>query len=412
MTPFQSEARPGESLRRLLLRLPLPQDPEGDATSIDVESFATTLKRSHIEALTLVAPDPSNEQHNTSAESALKPSGGDLVSRLTAACRRQGVVVEDVPSNGEAAGVSLDSFASRPALEAACYSRVCRGRSLALQDDLPLTGTLDAEAYRLLGGVFDEIEFKERWCRGARPLVEIGVFSPAQPTSSGSGAARILQAGGYSFELLVASADFTPYPVLILPEDIPLDSDLKTRIQAYLQQGGKLLAAFDSLHDSDQSGFGLEGRDSETGNGLTPPGAGTTVLLPEPHFRSYAQSAGTRHKRIVLEALKRLLPDPLLRHDGPGTLEAILTEQAEHHRWVLHLLHYLPMGMALDSPVRDEILPVQEVKFSLKMPKPVERVVLRPQHHDELDFWEHQGRVEFVVPKITGHRMVSIEMAL
>jgi len=105
------------------------------------------------------------------------------------------------------------------------------------------------------------------------------------------------------------------------------------------------------------------------------------------------------------------LPDPLLRHDGPGTLESILTEQVEHNRWVLHLLHYLPMGMALDSPVRDEILPVQEVKFSLKMPKPVERVVLRPQHHAELDFWEHQGRVEFVVPKITGHRMVSIEMA-
>ncbi|MCW3051540.1 MAG: hypothetical protein JWN14_710, partial [Chthonomonadales bacterium] len=65
----------------------------------------------------------------------------------------------------------------------------------------------------------------------------------------------------------------------------------------------------------------------------------------------------------------------------------------------------------LDSPMRDDILPVHEVKFSLKMPKPVGRVVLRPQHHDELDFWEHQGRVEFVVPKITGHRMVSIEMA-
>ena len=412
MTPFQPEDQPGESFRRLLLHLPLPEDPEEDITAFNAESFAATLKRSHVEVLTVVTPTRPDTQHDVSAESALEVSCVDLVSRLTVACCREGLIVEDAISNGEAAGVSLAFFASRPALEAACYSRVCRGLPLTLEDSLSPAGTLDAEAYRQLGVVFDEIEFKEPWCRGAKALVEIGVLSSSQPTSSNSGAARILQAGGYGFELLETSADFTPYRVLILPEDIPLDSDLRARIQAYLQERGKLLATFESLHASEQSSFGIEsGGGNETGKGLNAPGTGNIALLPEPHFRAYAQSAGTRHKQAVLEALKRLLPDPLLRHDGPGTLETILTEQAEHHRWVLHLLHYLPMGMAFDSPMRDDILPVQEVKFSLKMPKPVKRVVLRPQHHDELDFWEHQGRVEFVVPKITGHRMVSIEMA-
>jgi len=409
VTPFQPEARPGESFRRLLLRL--PEVLEADALAFDTESFATTLKRSHVEVLTLVAPTLRDTQHDVSAESALKAFRGELVSRLTAACCREGLIVEDAISDGNAAGVSLASFASRPALEAACYSRVCRGLPLTLEDSLSPAGTLDAEAYRPLGIVFDEIAFKERWCRGAKPLVEVGILSSVQPTSSGSGAARILRAGGYGFELLETPADFTPYRVLILPEDTPCDSPLKAGIQAYLQQGGRLLASFESLHASEQSGFGLEGGvGSETGNGLNAPEAGNIALLPEPHFRAYARSAGTRHKQTVLEALKRLLPDPLLRHDGPGTLETIVTEQTEHNRWVLHLLHYLPMGMALDSPIRDDILAVHEVKFSLKMPKPVKRVVLRPQHHDELDFWEHQGRVEFVVPKITGHRMVSIEM--
>jgi hypothetical protein len=305
----------------------------------------------------------------------------------------------------------LDAFASRPALEAACYHELSRGRSLVIEDDLRPSGTFDAAAYRLLDVVFGEIAFKERWCRAAQPLIEVGIVSPAEPTAGGVGAARIVQAGGHAFDLLAASADFTPYRVIVLPEDTVLDSALQARLQTYLQQGGKLLASFNSYLEAEKAGFGGDASGREAENG---PGAlrnGNTVVLTQAYFRSYAQSAGTRHRRAALDGLQLLLPDPLLRHDGPGTLEAIVTKQPEFNRWVLHLMHYLPMGFALDSPVRDEILPVHEVKISLKTPRPVVRVELRPQHHDELDFWEYQGRVEFVVPKITGHRMVSIEFA-
>ncbi|MCW3099174.1 MAG: hypothetical protein JWL77_4792 [Chthonomonadaceae bacterium] len=406
------EAQPGESFRRLFLRLPETDVSEGDATAFDGKHFAATLKRSHVEVITLVVPDEGSVGGETSGGRTPGSPDGDLQSRLAAACRGQGLRVDEAIAAEQEAGAMLASFASRPALEAACYHRLCRGRPLVLEDWLCPKQTFDAEAYRLLGIVFGDVAFKEPWCRGARPLVEIGIVSAPNPTASGVGAARILQAGGHAFDLLEVSADFTPYRVLILPEDIPCDSAFKARVQAYLQQGGSLLAAFETSHTAEQSGYRVPGEVIVIPNyGLVAPGVGNVTLLGEPHFRSYAQSAGTRHKRSVLEALNLLLPAPLLRHDGPGTLEAIVTEQPEYNRWVMHLMHYLPMGFALDSPVRDDILPVHEVKFSLKTPKPVVRIELRPQHHDELDFWEYQGRVEFVVPKIIGHRMVSIEFA-
>ena len=405
------EAQTGESLRRLVLRLPAIEVSDGDTTSFDVERFAATLKRSHIEGVTLVASDHRSEQGDTSEGKPLEASKGEFLNRLAAACRGQGLIVDEAGAVGQEAGAMLDAFASRPALEAACYRRLSRGRSLVLEDSLDPSRMFDAEAYRLLGVVFGEIAFKERWCRGARPLVEVGIVALPNPTASGLGAARVLQAGGYAFDLLEASADFMPYRVIILPEDVIIDNALKTGLQSYLQQGGKLLASFGSEMEAERAGFGGDASGREAENGAGALRNGNTVVLTQAHFRSYAQSAGTRHRRAALDGLKLLLPDPLLRHDGPGTLEAIVTEQPIQNRWVLHLMHYLPMGFALDSPVRDDILPVHEVKISLKTPKPVVRIELRPQHHDELDFWEYQGRLEFVVPKVTGHRMVSIEFA-
>ena len=416
MTPSLWENRPGESVRQLFLRLPATDVSKSDFATFDAERFVAALKRSHVGAIAIVAPLPLNAPNVNSESGAPDSRDGDLRSRLLAACRAQGMAVEEASWTGTEIEIARNAFASRPALEAACYHRLIRGGPIALEDCLDPSGTFDAETYRLLGSVLGEVAFKEPWCRGAQRQVEIGIVSPTEkPTESVVGALRILQAGGHAFDLLQASADFTQYRLLILPEDAVekhiLNSTLNANLAAYLAQGGRLLAAFESSSEAEKAASVLNASGREAQSEPENLRSGHTVLLSQPHFRAYAQSAGTRHKRAVLEALNLLLPDPLLRHDGPGTLEATVTEQAEYNRWILHLMHYLPMGFALDSPVRDEILPVQEVKISLKTPKPVVRVDLRPHHHDALDFWEHQGRVEFVVPKITGHRMVSIEFA-
>lgn len=116
-------------------------------------------------------------------------------------------------------------------------------------------------------------------------------------------------------------------------------------------------------------------------------------------------------RTLFSNAMGLLLPEPLVRHDGPATLCTTVTEQAKHNRWLLHLQHDTRgLGGALPATL-DEEIPLYELKFSLKVPRSVCRVAVRPQHYTILEFWESGDRLEFVIPVVQGHTMISVEFA-
>lgn len=134
---------------------------------------------------------------------------------------------------------------------------------------------------------------------------------------------------------------------------------------------------------------------------------GPVIYFAHPVFRLYHHSAPRWCKLLVLNALDLLLPHPVLRHQGPGTLLATVNEQPTHGRWVLHFLHYIPerRGQAFD--IVEDVIPLQDVAVSISPPAPVTAVRTVPQGV-ALDFLAHRGRVNFVVPRIEGHQMVEV----
>ena len=50
------------------------------------------------------------------------------------------------------------------------------------------------------------------------------------------------------------------------------------------------------------------------------------------------------------------------------------------------------------------MIPLYQVKVSLNMPRPIRQITLQPQGSDPLEYWEAEGRIEFVVPKVNGTR--------
>ncbi|MEZ4638416.1 MAG: hypothetical protein R2856_26250 [Caldilineaceae bacterium] len=52
----------------------------------------------------------------------------------------------------------------------------------SIGDQLHPSGELDDATYKLIGSVYAEVKKKEPWCRGASPVVEIGVFTPEEFT--------------------------------------------------------------------------------------------------------------------------------------------------------------------------------------------------------------------------------------
>jgi len=69
---------------------------------------------------------------------------------------------------------------------------------------------------------------------------------------------------------------------------------------------------------------------------------GGVIYFAHPICRGYDAQAQRWSKRLLRNAVEMLLPDSLVRHEGPSMLQVTFNHQAEHNRSVLHLLHYIP----------------------------------------------------------------------
>ena len=134
------------------------------------------------------------------------------------------------------------------------------------------------------------------------------------------------------------------------------------------------------------------------------------IYFAHPIFTQYNDSAPRWVKTLLLNAIDLLLPHPLLRHNGPSTVVATVSEQTAHNRQVIHLLHYIPerRGQAFD--VIEDIIPLYHIELSLRLEQPVKKVTLVPQGQP-LEYTRSGGRLIFTVPQVTGHQMVEITFA-
>ena len=135
--------------------------------------------------------------------------------------------------------------------------------------------------------------------------------------------------------------------------------------------------------------------------------AGDLIYFAHPIFRQYNRNAPNWCKRLLLNALDMLMPDPLVRHSGPTGMLTALNEQPELSRLALHLLYYVPERRGQDFDVIEDILPVYDVAVSVKLPGPVGSVRSVPNGED-LDFIEAKGRLNLTLPKLEGHQIVEI----
>jgi len=105
--------------------------------------------------------------------------------------------------------------------------------------------------------------------------------------------------------------------------------------------------------------------------------SGNIIYIATPIFRSYARYAYAFYRQLVASAIERLLPNPLVRAEGPSTLQATVTQQGA--RRIVHLLHYIPERRAPNLDVVEDVIPLFDVKVALRLPQKPARVYLAPQ---------------------------------
>jgi hypothetical protein len=136
---------------------------------------------------------------------------------------------------------------------------------------------------------------------------------------------------------------------------------------------------------------------------------GGTAYINFPIFGSFARHGSPIYRELVRMLLQRLLPEPLVRVEGPTGLEVTLTRQEQPTpRVIVHLLSYSPERRAEKIDLIEDVLPLYRVPLSLKLNRRPASVYLAP-HREKIEFGFESGRANLIVPEVRGHAMVVFE---
>lgn len=151
-------------------------------------------------------------------------------------------------------------FKHPDALEYEAAQMVALGSKCLVGDQLHPNGAINPDTYASIAPAYARVAKLEPFLEGARQLSEVAILSSEffhpqgdRNAACDDGAAQMLLEMKLPFDVLDGFSDFSPYKVIILPDDIPVEGETAAKLNAYLAAGGSLLL-------SGQSGQGADGQ--------------------------------------------------------------------------------------------------------------------------------------------------------
>ncbi len=191
---------------------------------------------------------------NTHLEMESLPTGGwgyDHFPMSVAYCRNFGLEMLGMTGKFHTAWGEFGGFKHKNALRYEVALSMANGAKCSIGDQLHPSGEMSSATYALIGAAYKEAEEKEAWCDDVDAITDIGVLSVEAFTKerihpdniATEGANRMLLEGHYLFDILDMESDFNRYKVIILPDKIPMTEELKSKLDAFVMGGGKILAS-------------------------------------------------------------------------------------------------------------------------------------------------------------------------
>lgn len=151
------------------------------------------------------------------------------------------------------------------ALRYECAFMLAHGAKCSIGDHLHPSGAATDTTYDVIAPAYAEVEAKEPWCEGTKNVAEIAMLSvrainipevhswepEAVNNTADEGCSRLLLEGHRLFDVIDTEADFGAYKLIIVPDEARIGDALRAKLQAYVDQGGRLLLTGRSGLDAD-----------------------------------------------------------------------------------------------------------------------------------------------------------------
>ena len=175
------------------------------------------------------------------------------------------------------------SLKNLAALEFECFRMLSFGFAASIGDQLEPCGRLNPATYRLIGQVYRQFAQREAWARPSTPVVEAAVVTPERDDrefeipESVMGAAQLLEELALQFDIIDPTMELGDYPLVILPDDLIISATFRDKLEAYVAQGGKVLAC---------------GRGGQDASGAYPPCFGVSADGPQENYPDFILAQG------------------------------------------------------------------------------------------------------------------------
>ena len=123
-------------------------------------------------------------------------------------------------------------------------------------------------------------------------------------------------------------------------------------------------------------------------------------------FSGYGKYGDLHYKELAAYVINRLMGDEFsLEAAMPD--RGVATLMTQDDRKIVHLLFAHTTNRGENTEIIEDIVPIYNVKVSVKCDKPSE-VILVPQMK-KIEFDYIDGKAEFVVPEVNVHQIISLE---
>jgi hypothetical protein len=138
-----------------------------------------------------------------------------------------------------------------------CGAMLAHGAHCSIGDHLHPTGKIDDSTIAVIAPAYKWVADREAWAVDTVNRADIAFLSAEAASRPGlvgipgqtdhrfdgpdHGGVRVLLEGQFTFDVIDLESDLAGYKLVILPDVIDVDDDLKSKVDAYVAQGGRVL---------------------------------------------------------------------------------------------------------------------------------------------------------------------------